>query len=74
MPIRESPGKLMKALGLRKKVQVEAAPGDFGLTDGNGAPVMSRTDPATGRALGFEKRGFDGRGTPDEARAASLRN
>lgn len=70
-----SAGRLMKALGLRKVVEVEAAPaGAFGrgLADRDGNPVMSRVDPATGRSLGFETRGFDGRGTLDEARARNL--
>jgi hypothetical protein len=37
-----------------------------GWLDQDGYPVMSRTDPATGQAQGFETPGWSGRGTPDD--------
>lgn len=72
---RETPlGRITGALGIRMRVKVEMSASGHGLQDRDGNPVMSRTDPATGLALGFATRGFDGRSTPDEARARSLRN
>lgn len=44
--------------------------GFTGWVDKDGQAVMSRTDPRTGRALGFESRGFSGKGTTDEGFAA----
>lgn len=64
---------ILRALGIRMRAEVEAAPEGHGLTARDGAPVMSRADPATGRALTFDRRGFDGRGTRDEVRAKGLR-
>jgi hypothetical protein len=66
-------GRITKALGLERRVDVERGEWGRGLTARDGSPLMSRTDPATGRALDFETRGFDGRGTPDAGRAKALR-
>jgi hypothetical protein len=46
--------------------------GYTGWLDGKGHPIATRTDPKDGQALGFETRGFSGRGTPDETRARGL--
>lgn len=64
---------ILKALGIRMRAEVEAVPEGHGLTARDGAPVMSRADPVTGRALTFDRRGFDGRGTRDEERVRKLR-
>lgn len=66
-------GRILKALGLQMRAPVEMGIAGCGLEDRDGQPVMSRVDPETGLSLGFDKRGFDGRGTPDEARAKALR-
>lgn len=64
---------LLKALGVTKRVNVERGEWGRGVTAADGSPLMSRTDPRSGRALGFDERGFDGRGTPDEDVARSHR-
>ena len=46
--------------------------GYTGWLDQDANPVMTRTDPKTGQARGFETRGYSGRGTPDETRANAL--
>lgn len=55
----------------RARTQREA--GYTGWLDEHGHPVMSRTDPATGQALGLTDKGSSGHGTPDEDRARRLR-
>lgn len=40
--------------------------GYFGHVGHNGEAIMTRTDPATGQALGVGTPGHDGRGTPDD--------
>lgn len=44
-----------------------------GWLDRDGDAIMSRTDPKDGQALGFESRGWSGKGSPDEKRARGLR-
>lgn len=64
--------KVLKALGLQMRAEVEPGIAGCGLTSRNGSPAMARTNAATGLALDFDTRGFDGRGTPDQARAKTL--
>ena len=51
------------------KLQAHRDRGFTGWVDGSGDAVMSRTD-RKGRALGFSDKGWSGKGTPDEKRAA----
>jgi hypothetical protein len=67
-------GRIAKALGVQMRTEVEMSADGRSLQDRDGNPVMSRTDPATGLALGFAARGFDGRGTPDQTRSRGLRS
>lgn len=64
---RRFDGKPETARDKRHFDQREA--GYKGWLDQDANPIMSRTDPKDGQALGFETRGYSGKGTPDEARA-----